>query len=139
MESSPNVLLLVLMFVLRLGVPLLITVAIAYGLKRLDAKWQAEAEAEGKGKGETTVAPAFNPAVAAAGVGAMPGVFPSATSLAAAGAARCWSVKGCSETTRAKCAAYHQPDLPCWMARQNAEGKLPATCRDCNLYQPLLH
>jgi hypothetical protein len=32
------------MFVLRLGVPLLITVALAYGLKRLDAKWQAEAE-----------------------------------------------------------------------------------------------
>lgn len=44
MESSPNVLLLVLMFVLRLGVPLLITLAIAYGLKRLDTKWQAEAE-----------------------------------------------------------------------------------------------
>lgn len=46
MESLPNVLLLVLMFVLRLGVPLLITVAIAYGLRRLDAKWQAEAENE---------------------------------------------------------------------------------------------
>jgi len=44
MESLPNVLLLVLMFVLRLGVPLLITVAIAYGLHRLDARWQAEAE-----------------------------------------------------------------------------------------------
>lgn len=44
MESLPNVLLLVLMFVLRLGVPLLITVALAYGLKRLDAKWQAEAQ-----------------------------------------------------------------------------------------------
>ena len=44
MESLPNVLILVLMFVLRLGVPLLITVALAYGLKRLDAKWQAEAE-----------------------------------------------------------------------------------------------
>lgn len=44
MESLPNMLLLVLMFVLRLGVPLLITVAIAYGLKRLDARWQAEAE-----------------------------------------------------------------------------------------------
>ena len=46
MESMPNVLLRVLMFVLRLGVPLLITVAIAYGLRRLDAKWQAEAEQE---------------------------------------------------------------------------------------------
>jgi hypothetical protein len=50
MESLPNVLLLVLMFVLRLGVPLLITVAIAYGLKRLDARWQAEAETEAQAK-----------------------------------------------------------------------------------------
>ena len=48
MESLPNILLLVLMFVMRLGVPLLITVAIAYGLKRLDAKWQAEAESQAK-------------------------------------------------------------------------------------------
>lgn len=44
MESLPNVLILVLMFALRLGVPLLITIAIALGLKQLDAKWQAEAE-----------------------------------------------------------------------------------------------
>ncbi|HNS02278.1 MAG TPA: hypothetical protein PKM78_07850 [Anaerolineae bacterium] len=44
MESLPNATLLVLLFILRLGVPLLITGAIAYGLKRLDAKWQAEAE-----------------------------------------------------------------------------------------------
>ncbi len=33
-------------FLLRLGVPLLITVAVCYGLRRLDARWQAEAEAE---------------------------------------------------------------------------------------------
>lgn len=33
-------------FLLRLGVPLLITAAVCYGLHRLDARWQAEAEAE---------------------------------------------------------------------------------------------
>jgi hypothetical protein len=44
MESLPNVMFLVLIFALRLGVPLLITMAIALGLKQLDAKWQAEAE-----------------------------------------------------------------------------------------------
>jgi hypothetical protein len=30
-------------FVLRLGVPLVITLVVAYSLRRLDAKWQAEA------------------------------------------------------------------------------------------------
>jgi hypothetical protein len=62
MESLPNVLLLVLMFVLRLGVPLLITVAIAYGLKRLDARWQAEAE--NQAQAEPTVAAPAPPATA---------------------------------------------------------------------------
>ena len=33
------------MFILRLGVPLAITLLVGYGLNRLDAKWQAEAEA----------------------------------------------------------------------------------------------
>lgn len=45
MESLPNLFLLIAMFLIRLGAPLLLTVAIGYGLKRLDAKWQAEAEA----------------------------------------------------------------------------------------------
>lgn len=45
MESLPNLFLLIGMFLLRLGVPFLVTVAIGYMLKRLDAKWQAEADA----------------------------------------------------------------------------------------------
>ena len=32
------------MFILRLGVPLLITLLVAYWLRRLDDKWQAEAQ-----------------------------------------------------------------------------------------------
>ena len=32
------------MFLLRLGIPLAITFAIAFGLKRLDARWQKEAQ-----------------------------------------------------------------------------------------------
>ena len=33
------------MFILRLGVPLLITLLVAYWLRRLDSKWEAEARA----------------------------------------------------------------------------------------------
>ncbi len=62
MESLPNMLLLVLMFVLRLGVPLLITVAIAYGLKRLDTRWQAEAE--NQAEAESTVGAPVQPSPA---------------------------------------------------------------------------
>ena len=33
------------MFILRLGIPLIITLLVAYWLRRLDDKWQAEARA----------------------------------------------------------------------------------------------
>lgn len=43
-------------FLLRLGVPLLITAAVCYGLHRLDDRWQAEAEAENATHREVAVA-----------------------------------------------------------------------------------
>ena len=46
MESLSNTASIIVLFVLRLGVPLLITLALAYSLKRLDARWQAEADSE---------------------------------------------------------------------------------------------
>lgn len=64
MESLPNAMILVLLFVLRLGVPLLITGAIAYGLKQLDAKWQAEAETGAQA--EPAAEPSTQPTGAAA-------------------------------------------------------------------------
>lgn len=42
------------MFVLRLGVPLAITLAVGYLLRRLDAKWQAESEAQWRANTATT-------------------------------------------------------------------------------------
>ncbi|RLT41109.1 MAG: hypothetical protein DWI57_07430 [Chloroflexi bacterium] len=43
------------LFLLRLGVPLLITAAVCYGLRRLDTRWQAEAEAERRNRQEVAV------------------------------------------------------------------------------------
>lgn len=43
-------------FLLRLGVPLLITAAVCYGLHKLDDRWQAEAEAENATHREVAVA-----------------------------------------------------------------------------------
>lgn len=137
MESLPNYTLLVAMFFFRLAVPLLITIAIAYGLKRLDARWQAEAEQQAEAKAKVSMA--LRPAAAAPGVGAITGAALPATPLVMASATPCWSVYGCSEAAKAKCAAYHQPSKPCWAARQEAEGRLPAKCQDCDLYQPVIH
>jgi hypothetical protein len=106
-------------FVLRLGVPLAITLAVAYWLRRLDAKWEAEAWTQWKAsrsQKEGTADPK-----------------------------PCWTLKGCGETARAGCPAFtcaapigagKQPKIPCWLARRRAEGKLPATCYNCELFSP---
>ena len=38
-------LLILAMFLVRVGVPLLVMIALGYALSRLDARWQAEADA----------------------------------------------------------------------------------------------
>ena len=45
MDGLLQVAVIVGMFILRLGVPLLITLLVAYWLRRLDGKWEAEARA----------------------------------------------------------------------------------------------
>jgi hypothetical protein len=134
MEGQTNVLLIVLLFALRLGIPVLVTVLIAYGLRRLDAKWQAEAEAEEKALNKP-LAPQPQPQPQPARSGITPPMR-QPIPVAMAGGQPCWSVKGCSESMRATCAAFNQPNVPCWTARMNAEGRLPAGCQDCKLYQP---
>ncbi len=102
------------MFILRLGVPLAITVAIGYLLRRLDAKWQAEAWAQWE-------ASEMQRATAE----------PVASSAAKQ---PCWTLKGCGEAMRDQCPAFKRPDIPCWLARRRAEGRLPAACYECELF-----
>ena len=83
MEGQSNVLLIILLFILRLGIPVLVTVAIAYGLRRLDAKWQAEAEASEGSDQESLCRKHLNPN--------LPG---SATATAQASLYRCASLRG---------------------------------------------
>jgi hypothetical protein len=129
MDSLSSIWSIVLLFVLRLGVPLLITLGIAYGLKRLDARWQAEARQQRQVEPVTTKSLATN---APQGWSRLP-----QPSLAAGAESRpCWVVKGCTEAMRAACAAYNQPSLPCWQARTSAEGRMPAECKGCDFYLP---
>ncbi len=136
MDSLPNSVLIVLLFILRLGVPLLITLAIGYVLGRLDAKWQAEAEAERQAEMQAQAAKAQTPLKPSAP--AAPYQLPARQPLAgwAMAGTPCWSLKGCTEATKAACPATRQPSVPCWAARLNAEGQLPQACQSCQLYDP---
>ena len=59
MDGLLQVAVIVGMFILRLGVPLLITFLVAYWLRRLDGKWEAEARA--RQETEPEPAPAEGP------------------------------------------------------------------------------
>jgi hypothetical protein len=106
------------LFLVRLGVPLLLTLAVAHALRRLDAGWQAEAE------GELRVAEL--------------NAVQLAELKALQGNQRCWEVKGCSEERRAECPGCGPLDIPCWVARLRATGRLPVQCHDCELFAPSL-
>lgn len=137
MEGLSNSLMIVLLFVLRLGVPLLITLALGYALGKLDAKWQAEAEterqAEAEAQGVASMQSQARPAAAPATY-QLPTRRPIPVGVMAG--PPCYSLKGCSEAMKAACPAMRQPSVPCWAARQGAEGQLPMECKNCQLYNP---
>lgn len=104
---------IVLMFIVRLGAPLLVTIAIVAWLRRLDARWQAEAMQEQ----ETP------PSV-------------SAQEAPVAPPLPCWTLRNCPPERRDRCSAYMQPSLACWLARKQVEGRLPELCLTCLIFKP---
>jgi hypothetical protein len=118
MTPVPEIFAIIALFVLRLGVPLAITVFITWGLKSLDARWQADAEAR---HAEATVAAGR--------------VEPAAFKAPQAVTSPCWKLRGCSDGRRVNCAACKEPGLPCWMARLRADGRLPNACYGCALFR----
>ena len=109
---------MILLFLIRLGIPLAVTILVAWGLRRLDARWQAEADAQ-----QLT-------ADVAIGL-----VAPAAVKAPAARQQPCWENRHCSEAKRSSCAACAMTDLPCWMARLRSEGRLPGNCYGCQYFK----
>ncbi len=48
----------------------------------------------------------------------------------------CWDIKRCEPAQRAQCAAYQHPNLPCWLAIQVEGGKVREQCFTCGFYKP---
>ncbi|MBK8047474.1 MAG: hypothetical protein IPK16_10330 [Anaerolineales bacterium] len=108
----------VFLFLLRLGIPLAVTALVVWGMRRLDARWQAEAEASYVSRAVT------------AGK-----LQPANVTTPLAAQQPCWAFQHCSEAKRAGCAACKATDLPCWMARLRAEGRLPGRCYGCSFFR----
>ncbi|MCI0476686.1 MAG: hypothetical protein L0Y55_10600, partial [Anaerolineales bacterium] len=48
----------------------------------------------------------------------------------------CWDIKKCASATRAQCAAAQHPELPCWLALQVDGNKVRPECYACAFYKP---
>lgn len=114
MQELTTSLMILGMFILRLGVPLAVTALVGYLLSRVDARWQAEAQARRE------ASPVFQAALRS--------LPPAPEALEA-----CWQARACTPEMRRNCPAAHSDD-PCWIARFREEGKLPAPCSDCELF-----
>jgi hypothetical protein len=106
-----EILVIVGMFLLRLGLPLAITVVVGYALRRLDAKWETEALTQQQAE-----------------------ELPAAVQKLKPADPPCWERKGCSEERRAHCPARELWYIPCWAAQLRVTGQLPAACHDCELF-----
>jgi hypothetical protein len=142
---------------LRFGVPLAIVAVAGYFLKQLDARWEAELGASAEAEAREAEQPAIAPALPARPTAPAqrrrepapgplptfvppPAISPSRQQglqpgMAMAPAQPCWDVKGCTEEAKASCAAPQHPGTPCWQARLDAEGKIPETCVECDVFQ----
>lgn len=98
-------------FVLRLGVPIGLTLLIGWGLKRLDARWRAEALAEMRLK-KTVHA------------------RPSEAYLSGP----CWTLIDCAPAKRESCPVYQNPEMPCWEYRRT-NGTYAKTCTTCKVWE----
>jgi len=96
--------------ILRFGIPLGLTALVAWGLRCLDARWQAESEA----------------------------LRQQAHSLgAAAHQIRCWEMHDCPREDRESCPAYGRADIPCWQVFREVDGRLPETCFTCHVFRDM--
>ncbi len=151
MISFLDLLVVVGMFFLRIGAPLLVMAGLVYGLKRLDRRWEAEARASRQAEAaeQPAARPGTRPQAPKPGtVVRIPqpqvpwvpppavGKLPAQAGLMAAPASQaCWEAKGCSDAKRAQCAAPQHPGEPCWQARFDAEGAIPEDCVKCDRFQ----
>ena len=107
MQGLPESLAVLLGFVLRIGLPLLLTGLAVWGLKKLDERWQAEASDGG-------LLPVGEPTV-----------FHQL---------QCWIRKDCPEERMQSCPAYLESKRPCWQMYRDVLGNMKNECLDCEVY-----
>lgn len=109
-----EILALIGIFLVRFGVPLLLSAAVVWWLHRLDTRWSKAAPA-------VTRVPDDTPATKTA-------------DHARIISEPCWVYRACPEERRNQCPAYLNPEVVCWLARLRCDGRLASGCRCCSVF-----
>jgi hypothetical protein len=131
MTSLTEILYIIGLFVLRLGIPIAVTLTIAYFLHRLDARWEKEAWLEQEAGRATKKAEERKSASVPLPQPAMPVPIPLALDNYGK---PCWEIKDCDPIEMADCPAKQNPSIPCWQARRQEEGRIPVECYHCEIF-----
>ena len=107
METYEGLLISLLWFVVRFGVPILVTVALIWLFSKLDKRWREQAEVVRA----QAVAQGIVPVV------------------------KCWLLNDCPEEAKAKCKAYNNQGKPCWQHFRTTDGYLKEDCLDCKVFK----
>ncbi len=99
-------------FLLRLGIPIGLTILFSLFLKWLDKRWQAEAENQAA-------------------------VKHIHTEELIAYERPCWEIHNCPPRMRNACRAYGEPNTPCWELFR-ADGQLKSACQNCKVLPPAM-
>lgn len=103
-------------FLIRIGIPLVLTILLSLLLRRLDAQWRDEAigyQAEAINKAEQDIY------------------------FTIWSRTPCWEEKNCSPEERARCKAYLQSEKPCWEVYRN-NGSYSKSCTTCQYREKAL-
>jgi hypothetical protein len=115
MMFSQESLMVVSLFVVRLGVPVAITLLLIWGFRQIDRRWL--------GTSKTVVPAPLVGLTANAETGECnPALGP------------CWEFKACPEAKREKCVVYQTKAERCWLCHLQTDGRVPGQCRTCGLF-----
>ncbi len=94
-------------FLLRLGIPLGVTMLLGWVLRRLDTQWQREGQM-------------LRPAAKASEEDLL--------------SIPCWQIRDCPAALREACPAYQQSETPCWELLRDPDGRLQQKCLSCQVF-----
>jgi len=122
MNGFDATLVMIALFALRCVFPLVLTAGLGYLMNRLVERWEAEEPVEQALEQPIPVPLVEHPATH------------ERQSVLSLLSFPCWVTNSCPERKRKGCPACERDDVPCWQARLEAEGLLPASCPDCPRY-----